>query len=138
VSQPAPEGSLCGTHRDTPAAWTCGRCGAFFCAACERRTRPEALPMCPSCWELRARQVRAPPDDSQRLRIAGAVTGVLALVPMCWWMQLTAIALNIIGLVRGRKQQTPREWLNVAGLVGGVIGLLLTIGLFAFAAVSKR
>lgn len=138
MSQPAPAGSFCATHNESSAAWTCGRCGAFFCTACERRTRPEATPMCPACWALRGQQVQSPADTTQRLRWVGIVIGALALVPGCWWLQIAAIVVNIAGLVNGRKKQVPREWMNVAGLVAAGVGLVLTVALLVFAAASNR
>ena len=53
----APQGAVCPNHPEVAATWTCGRCGNFMCVACERRTRPEATPMCPACWEMRQRKV---------------------------------------------------------------------------------
>ena len=57
MSEILPEGATCASHPETPASWTCARCGSFMCPDCERRTRPEARPMCPACWDLRFKRV---------------------------------------------------------------------------------
>ncbi len=138
MSERAPEGTRCAHHIEVQAAWTCRRCGAFFCTECERRTRAEALPMCPKCWDLRSERVEKPgQENSQRLRIAGLILGVVALIPGCWIVQIAAIIVNILGIVRGRKRQIPREALNIAGLVLGILGLLFSIGIVVFAIISE-
>lgn len=53
----APVHAVCARHDDIVANWACPRCGAFMCPRCENRVRPEAQPLCPGCWELRARAV---------------------------------------------------------------------------------
>ena len=134
MSQPAPAGAVCATHVEAEANWACGRCGAFFCAACERRTRPDARPMCPNCWQLRAKvAVVVKPVSKTRLQTAGLVMGAFSLVPFCWWFQIAAIVVSIVGIVKA-KEGAAREvrWRAVLGLVLAAVGLSITVLALAF------
>ena len=53
-----PDGAKCALHPDFDASAMCNRCGNFMCQGCERRVRPDATPMCPACWDLRAQKVK--------------------------------------------------------------------------------
>lgn len=116
---PVPEGARCASHPDVPATWTCRRCGRFMCAACERRVRPDALPLCPSCWEFRAKRVE-PPAPTSNLGTTGLVLGFVSLLPLIP-IQIASIVVNAIALSRGAGRRA-------------VVGLVLTlVGLFGSA-----
>lgn len=69
--------------------------------------------------------------------IAALVLGLLALV-LCWTiiggilLGLLALIFGLIGRARARRGEATNGGMSVAGLVLGVLGLLLGIGLFAF------
>ena len=69
--------------------------------------------------------------------IAALVLGLLALV-LCWTiiggvlLGLLALIFGLIGRARARRGQATNGGMSVAGLVLGVLGLLLGIGLAAF------
>ncbi len=129
MSVAAPPGAVCASHPEAPAGWACGRCGAFFCVACERRTRPDALPMCPKCWELRQKVVPVVAAASEtRLQTAGLAMGAVSLVPMCWWLQIASIVVNIVGIVKAKEGPARAvRWRSVTGLVLSCLGLLGTV-----------
>jgi len=124
-----PEGATCATHAEAPATWTCNRCGSFMCAACERRTRPEARPMCPNCWDLRSRNVTENQGRSgANLQVIGLVLGVLSLIPMCVAVQIASLVVNIVALVKARQFPPghPR-WQAITGLSLTLLGLVATV-----------
>lgn len=118
---PVPEGARCASHPDVAATWTCRRCGGFMCQACERRVRPDALPLCPSCWEFRAKNLE-PPKPSNNLGTAGLVLGFISLLPLIP-IQIASVVVNAIALGKGAGRRA-------------AVGLALTIvGFFISAAV---
>ncbi|WNG50612.1 hypothetical protein F0U60_45670 [Archangium minus] len=127
---PAPEGATCASHPEALANWTCGRCGSFMCPACERRVRPEALPMCVACWELRSRTVAQQQDSDSGITLlnVGLGLGLVSLFPFCVAIQLASFVVNIVALVRARTPPARalrwRAWLGL-GLTG--LGLLVTL-----------
>jgi len=128
-----PEGSRCPLHPEAAARWTCPRCGAFFCAGCARRTRPDAIPICPSCWALRDEKVQTIASKKQdRLAITGFVLGFFALIPLPP-IQIASLVINIIGLVR--KDTGPR-WAPWSGLALTLAGLVISGLTFAGALAS--
>ena len=126
MSGPAPAGARCAGHPEAAATWTCKRCGAFMCLACERRVRPDALPLCPSCWSLRDQKLAlAPARKSAGLETAGLWLGVLSftcLPPVI----LASLVVNAMALARAQPgaQRKP------------VIGLVLTVASILVAAVA--
>src|SRR5687767_2106449 len=103
---PAPLGAKCPNHREVQASWTCGRCGNFMCPGCERRTRPEATPMCVACWDLRGLKVQPQKLQSgTALQTAGLVVGFFALFPQPV-IQVVSLVVNIIAW-RKAKEGTP-------------------------------
>lgn len=138
--QPAPVGAFCVAHPAVQASWACGRCGAFMCPACEQRTRPDAVPMCPACWALREATV-APQQtySGTALQTTGFVLGFIALFPIPAF-QLATLAVNVIGLIRA-KEGTPARavrWKSVVGLCCAGAGLMIDFALGVFAVMSKR
>lgn len=125
----APTTGECATHPGVPAAWACQRCGSFVCAQCERRTRPDAPPLCPKCWELRAKTVHdTTVTESKRLQIAGLVLGIVSFLhPL---VMVASLILNIRELVRGTGGT--RRWMNVTGVGLTGAAILTWIGFFAF------
>lgn len=109
----APVSGECAQHAGVTAAWACQRCGSFVCSQCERRTRPEAPPLCPKCWELRAKSVHAHEvGESRRLQLGGLIIGVLSFLhPL---LMVGSLAVNIRELVKGRGGD--RRWMNFTGL----------------------
>ena len=124
-----PEGAACANHAEAPATWTCNRCGSFMCAGCERRTRPEARPMCPSCWALRSRSV---PENQGRSRVGlqtiGLVLGVVSLIPMCVAVQIASLVVNIVAMVKAKDlpEGHPR-WKAITGLALTLLGVGITV-----------
>jgi hypothetical protein len=124
-----PEGAVCATHAEAPATWTCNRCGSFLCAACERRTRPEARPMCPNCWALRSRNVTENQGrGGTNLQTIGLVLGVVSLVPMCVAIQIASLVVNIVALVKARDLPAGhRRWQPITGLILTLLGAGATV-----------
>ena len=130
--QPVPEEALCATHRDTPARWTCPRCGNFLCVACERRVRPDALPMCPACWDLRAVKVPELKQSSPtRLQTAALVVGCIAILPIPQ-VEIASLIVCIIALVKAKGPAREARWKPVVGLCGTGVGFLIWVVIFAF------
>lgn len=128
---PPPAGAACAFHLESAgaqASYVCERCGTFFCEACARRTRPEAIPMCPSCWALREQNVK--PQEARsatRLHTAGFVLGIIAILPIPV-LQIAALVVNIIALVKSNTPETrDAKWKPIAGLLCTVIGLAIDV-----------
>ncbi len=80
MSIAAPISGHCATHTDVVGNWACQRCGSFVCRACERRTRPEAPPLCPACWDVREQVVgKLVKAESRKTQIAGLVLGCISV-----------------------------------------------------------
>lgn len=123
----------CGVHPGASAAWACQRCGSFVCVDCERRTRPEAPPLCPKCWELRSVSVRdTSVKESKRVAIGGVVVGVFSFLhPL---VQLGSLVLNIRALVKAPAGHKPM--LNIVGL--GLTLLAILTWVVAIVLVASR
>ncbi len=108
-----PRSGQCATHPGVQADWACQRCGSFVCKECERRTRPDAPPLCPKCWALREQAVQDQVvTESRRLQIAGLVLGCVSFLhPL---LMVGSAILNIRELVSGRGGVN--RWMNVAGV----------------------
>lgn len=115
--------AACPRHAPAPAEWTCGRCGTFFCEACAFRVRPDARPMCETCWNLRAQTVK--PQHASRggkLQTAGLVLGVFGLVPNGIF-QLLAGVICVLGLLIANDEDARKaRWKPAVGLVMTAIG----------------
>ncbi len=109
----APVSGSCAFHPGVSAAWACQRCGSFVCVDCERRTRPEAPPLCVKCWDLRsAAVVETQSNESKRMQVAGVVLGVLAFLhPL---IQVGSLVMNIRALLKDKTHT--RRWMNQVGL----------------------
>lgn len=127
----APGGALCPVHPDRPAALTCPRCGSFMCLECQRRTRPDAVPMCPACWELRSKVAqKVDTKPSTRLQTTALVLGCIAILPILF-LQITALVVGIVALVKTRNPTIRHaRWRPIVGLVFAGVGIALDLGLF--------
>jgi hypothetical protein len=102
------------------------------CTQCERRTRPEAPPLCPKCWELRAKSVHETAvTESKRLQIGGLVVGALSFFhPL---IMVASLVVNIRELVRGTGGT--RRWMNVVGVsLTGLAMLVWLVGILVLVA----
>ncbi len=116
----APVAGECASHPGFKADWACQRCGSFVCSSCERRTRPEAPPLCPKCWGLREATVQNQEvTESKRLQIGGLVIGVLSFLHP--FLMVGSLILNIRELVKGKGGDA--RWMNAVGL--GLTGLAI-------------
>lgn len=124
----APVAGECAAHAGVAAQWACQRCGSFVCRECERRTRPEAPPLCPKCWDLRSQVVAEQQvTESKKLQIAGFVLGLLSVFhPL---IMIASLILNIRGLVR--RDGGSRQWMYVAGLAGTGVAVVVWVVLIA-------
>jgi hypothetical protein len=111
-------GACCASHPEAPATWTCPRCGGFMCAGCERRVRPDALPLCPSCWGLRGQKVAATPR-STRLENAGLWLGAFSLTCLPP-VVMASVVVNLVVLVRAAPGGRRKPLLGLGLTVGGV------------------
>lgn len=130
--QPAPASAICAHHPGLTAAWICPRCGSFFCRECERRTRPDAVPMCPDCWELRGRTVgpASVSKPSTALQTAGLVLGFFALLPLPA-VQIAALVVSIMGIVKAKEPpQSNVRWRPIVGLVLAFMGVGVDVLVF--------
>ncbi len=118
------------------ATGTCPRCGRFICTACERRTRPDATPMCPGCWELRAKVVAPVAAQSKtRLHTIGFWLGIASFLPICPVM-IASVVVNIIALTRTNDEETQKvKWKPIVGLccTGGAVLLWVLVAAAAIA-----
>lgn len=118
-----PNGARCASHAEAPASWLCLRCGSFLCVECERRTRPEARPMCPSCWTLRTTAVQTRAATNTRLQTAGLVLGVISLMPL-WPVMIASAVVNVVGIVNGRAPPIRHaRWRSIVGLIVTTISM---------------
>jgi len=97
-----------------------------MCEACERRTRPEALPLCPSCWSLREQRVAAAPKGT-RLESAGLWLGGLSFIPLPP-IVMASLIVNIMVLARAPPGERTKGLVGL-GLTFG--GLVVTISVLA-------
>ena len=121
----APAGASCASHPEAKASWTCKRCGAFMCEACERRVRPDAMPLCPSCWDLREQRVPAP-RGPRRLETAGLWLGGLSLTCLPPVM-MASLVVNLIVLARAGPGARLKP---LVGLGLTVAGAFLLVAVF--------
>src|SRR5262249_6369792 len=129
VSELAPAGARCASHPEVQATWTCKRCGGFMCGDCERRVRPDALPLCPGCWGLRGQKVVAT-AGSTKLENAGLWLGALSftcLPPVV----IGALVVNLIVLSRAGPGQRRKPLLGLALAVAGIGVTLVAFGFLA-------
>lgn len=121
----------CAAHPGFVAAWACQRCGSFVCSDCERRTRPEAAPLCPKCWALREQVVEETAQtESKRLQVGGLIIGLLSFIhPL---VMVGSLVLNIRELVRGTGGT--RRWMNVAGLASTGVAIFAWVVLIVVVA----
>ena len=133
MSEPAPAGSFCAWHPENAASWLCGRCGSFMCPACEQRVRPNALPMCPACWELRSRVASAQPKtkgSGTALQTTGLVLGLFALLPIPA-LQIASVITNIVGIAKAKEPPALNvRWRPMVGLSLTGVGLVISFLLF--------
>lgn len=123
----------CAAHPALSAQWACQRCGSFVCPQCERRTRPEAPPLCPACWELRSQTIRAQTvSDSKRLQIGGLVLGALSFLhPL---IMVGSAVVNIRELARGTGGS--HRWMNGVGIALTVLAIITWVVGFSILASS--
>jgi hypothetical protein len=89
-----------------------------MCAACERRVRPDALPLCTNCWMLRSMKVPGA-QRSNRLESAGLWLGGLSftcLPPVV----MAALVVNVVALARAQPGEWRRPLVGLGLTVGGV------------------
>lgn len=118
----APISGTCAAHPGVAAAWACQRCGTFVCPQCERRTRPDAPPLCPQCWSMREQVVtQQEATESRRVQIAGLVLGCISVFhPL---LLVASLVINIRALVKGSGGKS--RWMHVAGLAGSGFAVLI-------------
>jgi len=88
--------------------------------------RPDALPMCPNCWDLREQRVAAAPKAT-RLENAGLWLGglsFLCLPPIV----MASLVVNLIVLSRAAPGQRSKGLVGLGLTIGGVV---VTIAVFA-------
>ena len=120
-----PDGAQCAYHPQLSAVHVCHRCGNFFCEDCARRTRPEAIPLCKSCWELRGQKVEPYKVHSEtRLQSAGLVIGCICIVPIPALI-LASLVVNGIAIARA-TDGAAREvrWKPIVGLCVTLFGIV--------------
>ena len=120
MSVAAPMSGQCAAHAGVKADWACQRCGSFVCLECERRTRPEAPPLCPKCWALREQTVQHQEVvESKKLQIAGLVLGVVSVLhPL---LLVGSLVVNIREL--RRRKEGANRWMNQVGLAGSAFAV---------------
>ena len=126
----APVAGECSAHRGVKADWACQRCGSFVCKECERRTRPEAPPLCPKCWSLREQVVQGQEaTESRGKQYAGLALGIFSIHPFIF---IASLIFNIRELMKGRGR-----WMNVAGLCLSGLSVLVWILLVLVAVIGN-
>lgn len=139
MSYEPPADAFCAEHPEAAATAVCPRCGTFVCRACERRTRPEAVPMCPECWDRRVKVV----DEREGRRamwLPNTVLGlgVAALIPCIWPLQVGAVVVGLWALSRLGPDSPPsartRIWIGMGlGALGLGLSALVMLGVFSSA-----
>jgi hypothetical protein len=92
-----------------------------MCRACERRTRADAAPLCPDCWDLRARKVEPVVDTRARFFSVGLGLGIASFLPL-WPVILASLIVNVMGLTRSKQPELAQYRSK------SLIGLSLTLG----------
>lgn len=89
------------------------------------------MPLCPSCWELRAATVKpTAPTSKTRLVTAGFILGCIALLPIPA-LQLAALIINIVALNKAKAPELQQvRWRAKVGLALTIAGLLIDAALF--------
>lgn len=129
-----PAGAKCAYHPEAAALYVCHRCGNFFCEDCARRTRPEAVPLCKSCWELRDQKVKPNKEYSAtRLQTAGLVLGCFCILPIPVLI-VASLVVNVIAIVKATDGPAREvRWRPIVGLCVTLFGVLELVLLIAFA-----
>jgi hypothetical protein len=123
-----PPGAKCAVHPDFDAQWMCNRCGSFICQGCERRVRPDATPMCPNCWALRAQVVKPQSTfwfGGTGWDNASVIFAIMSFLSMGIFSPI-GVVISIIALTRPDTTRT-------RPIIGLVICSLFTLGLIAVA-----
>jgi hypothetical protein len=130
-----PTGAKCAYHPAVDALYVCHRCGSFFCEDCARRTRPEAVPLCKSCWALRDQKVKPNKEYSAtRLQTAGLVMGCCCLLPIPVLI-LASLVVNILAIVKATDGPARDvRWRPVVGLCVTGVGIVELVVLLSWAA----
>jgi hypothetical protein len=86
--------------------------------------------MCPNCWDLRGRKVTTNQGrGGTGIQTLGLVLGVVSLVPMCVAVQIASLVVNIVVLVKAKKEFPTghRRWQPITGLILTLIGVGVTV-----------
>ncbi|WP_375756317.1 hypothetical protein [Corallococcus exercitus] len=128
----APARAVCARHEGIVANHACLRCGTFMCPRCERRSRREATPMCPGCWELRIRSIEKPPASVFTAPNVGLQLALVSLLPFCFILQPVSLVLNVVNLVKARREGGSRadQRKAIASLILTGLGTVLTVALY--------
>jgi hypothetical protein len=128
-----PAGARCAYHPTVDALYVCHRCGHFFCEECARRTRPQAVPLCKSCWELRDQKVKPIKEYSAtRLQTTGLVMGCFCVLPIPVLL-LASLVVNIVAIVKATDGPARMvRWRPIVGLCATLFGILELVALIAF------
>ena len=115
----------CAAHPDTPAAFTCERCGDYACDACRA---PGALERCARCQ-------RQAGDEVSHVAIAAAVFGFFGVG--CAPVGCVGILLGAFELWRlVRDERTGGRVLAGIGLGGGLLGTTVWTVAVVYAALN--
>ena len=130
-----PPGARCANHPMVDALYVCHRCGNFFCEECARRTRPEAVPLCKNCWELRDQKVQPIKEYSAtRLQTAGLVMGCFCILPIPVLI-LGSLVVNIMAIAKATDGPARAvRWRPIVGLCVTLFGILELVVLIGWAA----
>ncbi len=129
-----PAGARCAYHPTVDALYVCHRCGNFFCEGCARRTRPEAVPLCKSCWELRDQKVKPiKVYSATRLQTSGLVMGCCCVLPIPVLL-LASLVVNIVAIVKATEGPARQvRWRPIVGLCATLFGILELVVLVGYA-----
>lgn len=130
-----PAGAKCAHHPTLDALYVCHRCGTFFDEQCARRTRPEAVPLCKSCWDLRDQKVAPNVEYSEtRMQTTGLVLGCCCVLPIPVLL-IASLVVNLIALAKAKtEKQLAVRWKPIVGLCVTCFGILELVGIIAWAA----
>jgi hypothetical protein len=99
--------------------------------------RPDAVPMCPACWELRAVKVPEQKSSSTGLQTAALVLGCIAILPIPL-VQLASLVLCIVAIVKARHGPARAvRWKPVVGLCCTGVGLSFWVAVIGFAVLKS-